>query len=159
MSEHPTFKHDTFLYSAQAPDGRLFAKGDEHPGEGWHDHPSAVERPHSLHDANRSDATNETSGAALLAANEKLAELEKAKAEQVATFDASWKELTAKHDGAQAEIQSLKDENKDLRGEIASKDEDIRQLEAKVKELEELIATVDGDGDGKPGGSKSKAEK
>lgn len=34
-----TLKHDTWLWSKDAPDGRLFAAGVEHPGKGWSDEP------------------------------------------------------------------------------------------------------------------------
>ena len=37
-----TFEHDTWLYSAEFPKGKLFAEGDELPGEGWVDHPDLV---------------------------------------------------------------------------------------------------------------------
>jgi hypothetical protein len=130
MSKAPIIEHDTWLYSDAAPTGRLFGAGELHPGEGWQDMPSGA---------------NEGLGAAADA-------IEDAIADQKARFDTAWAELTTEHESVQAALTKAEAENKDLRGEIASKDEDIRQLK-------EAVAKFDPDGDGKPGGSVSKASK
>jgi len=133
------FAAATWLYSVAAPEGRLFEKGAEHPGEGWFDHPSAV--PGKAQSV-ASDGTGKTL----------QDHIDEALAAQTKKFDEAWSKLSA-------EKKATDTENADLRRDIASRDEDIRQLGEKVKELEELIATVDGDGDGKPGGSAPKGDK
>lgn len=82
----------------------------------------------------------------LAEARDDLDKAEKAAADQTEAHNA----LKAAHDEGVANAKKTDDENKDLRREIASKDEDIRQLR-------EQIAKFDGDGNGKVGGGTSKA--
>ena len=111
--------HDTWLYSADAPAGRLFGAGQLHPGEGWGDEPlPQIVQPQS--ERTDGDAIQAALGA------------------QKAKFDEAWEGLSAEHDKALADIETLTAENEELRGQIAAFDQD---------------------GDGRPGGSKSKAEK
>lgn len=152
------FEHDTFLFSDEAPAGRLFVAGQQHPGKGWADEPPAPIE--TLHDAHTIQVADETSAAEW---GEKL--------------NAALADLTAKHDEAKAALSA---ENDDLRGQIASLTEDLRQanealakfdeawaeitterdgLKAKVDEQAAMIAKFDPDGDGKPGGSAPKAAK
>lgn len=37
-----TFAHDTWLYSAEAPNGRLFLAGEAVPASGWVDAPDKI---------------------------------------------------------------------------------------------------------------------
>jgi len=120
-----TFQGDTVLYHP-THGSRLFAQDDQDPGEEWSDAPvAAVE--------------------AAAVPVDIQGKIDEALSDQKAKFDKAWGELSAAK-------KALDDENGDLRGEIASKDEDIRQLKA-------TIAKFDPDGDGKPGGSVAKASK
>lgn len=127
MSAPKTFEHDTWLYHA-ADGARLFLASQEQPGDGWFDHPQ-----------------NPTAALVGAAPDGRVAELETQLADQRAKFDTAWAEISK-------DKKSLEDENGDLRGEVASKDEDIRQLKA-------TIAKFDPDGDGKPGGGVAKPSK
>lgn len=127
MSAPKTFEHDTWLYHA-AEGGRLFLAGEKQPGDDWLDHPQT-----------------QTEARAAGATDGRVADLEGQLTDQKTKFDASWAEISKAKN-------ALEGENGDLRGEIASKDEDIRQLKA-------TIAKFDPDGDGKPGGSVAKASK
>lgn len=106
MSKAPILEHDTWLYSAEAPAGRLFAAGVLHPGDGWGDEPLAAQAAST---GDTSDAANSTQ-AALDA--------------QKVKFDEAWEELAADHDKALAEVEKLKAENAELREAIAKFDPD-----------------------------------
>lgn len=82
----------------------------------------------------------------LAEANAKLAQANAAAAGQAKAHDA----LKAAHDEGVAGAKKADEENGDLRRSLASKDEEIRQLQ-------DQVAKFDPDGDGKVGGSASKA--
>lgn len=98
----------------------------------------------AAHDA--AVARAEQAEASLAEANKKLAEAEGAAADQAQAQDA----LKAAHDEGVANAKKADEENGDLRRSLASKDEEIRQLQ-------EQIAKFDPDGDGKVGGSAPKS--
>lgn len=133
----PTFADDTFLYSAEAPEGRLFAAGQRHPGEGWHDHPRDVPVAVTAADAGSgfelrlADAASE-----LETARGEVGDLRAQLADQEAKFNQSWDRLKGEKATADAE-------NADLRNTITSRDEDIRQLQAQVEELTAPAADPD----------------
>lgn len=79
-------------------------------------------------------------------ANAKLSQADAAAADQAKAHDA----LKAAHDEGVANAKKADEENGDLRRSLASKDEEIRQLQ-------DQVAKFDPDGDGKVGGSASKA--
>lgn len=126
MSAPKTFEHDTWLYHA-ADGGRLFLAGQERPGEGWFDHPQAP-------------AELDVGGLTSAIEDELRTQLD----EQKTKFDAAWADLTKAK-------KAIEDENADLRRDIASRDEDIRQLQAQV---EELTAPARDTSDAKPAAAK-----
>lgn len=153
-----TLKHDTWLWSDDAPLGRIFPAGSDHPGKGWRDEPPTVSGDLILHTGHVSQSANEASAA-----------------EWGDKLSAAMADLTAKHDEAKAALSA---ENDDLRGQIASLTEDLRQAKEKIDGQDEelssragvifelrdqvaqqaaLIAKFDPDGDGKPGGRARKA--
>lgn len=132
MSEPKTIEHDTWLYHHRGE--RLFLAGSEHPGEGWFDHPQAK--------AEKPTATEAVTGGSAIGSLSRVAELERDLDEQKTKFDTAWGELTKSK-------KAVEDENADLRRDLTSRDEDIRQLK-------EQIAKFDPDGDGKVGGGAAK---
>ena len=96
MSKAMLIEHDTWLYSAMAPTGRLFGAGEPHPGEGWGDTPCAP-------------LSGEAPSATIT--------IEHSLAEQKATFDAAWLEIAT-------ENERLEAENADLKATIAKFDPD-----------------------------------
>lgn len=90
-------EHDTFLFSDEAPSGRLFAAGDEHPGDGWVDQPvTPVKAP--------VEATGEPGPSV----DERI---DAALAEQAEKFDTAYGELLTERD-------LLADENKKLQAKV-----------------------------------------
>ncbi|HQT52420.1 MAG TPA: hypothetical protein PKX06_02930 [Phenylobacterium sp.] len=130
MSQPKTFAHATCLYSEEAPKGQIFAAGELHPGEGWQDSPEGLEQP---------DEDRNTWGQALNGGESPgaIAALQIALDEANDQIDGLLKEKDRIVDAAQVEIDRLTDENAALKSEISK---------------------VDGDKDGKVGGTTPKAK-
>ena len=118
MTKVPIIEHDTWLYHP-SKGSRLFGAGEQHPGGSWSDAPSA----NAVTDKGGDDT-------------EWGEKLNKALANQKATFDTAWADLSA--------------ENEKLVQEAAARDQQIADLKAQIDKF-------DGDGDGKPGGRAAKA--
>lgn len=105
-------EHNTWLYSDEAPNGRLFAAGERHPGEGWLDEPVMVLEVPLAGPADDGDAAQ-----ALLDA-------------QKAKFDAAWDELAREHDTALADLEKLRAENVALKAQVEEQAAIIARFDA-----------------------------
>lgn len=142
MSKAPIIEHDTWLYHP-TKGARLFGAGEQHPGEGWSDEPST-------NDA----ATDQSAGQ-----NDWGEKLNQALAEQKGTFDAAWGDLAEENDRLGQELAKRQGELATATATIAEQAQTIAARDDELANLKAQIAKFDPDGDGKPGGSVSKASK
>ena len=141
MTRAPIIEHDTWLFSDEAPTGRLFAAGSAHPGEGWADEPTACDAPFAA------DGTD------LLAA-------------QAEKFDKAWADAMREREGLdrenadlRASITSRDEDIRQLTEKLADVNVQLGAANLKIAEQAEQIAKFDKDGDGKPGGGAPKLQK
>lgn len=121
---------DTFLFSASAPDGQLFAEGQAHPGDGWYDHPSKIAVFATAADAAATVSADHA--VALATAETQVAELTAQLAEQKGKFNENWNRLSA-------EADQLRETVNRLNGDVAERDTKIAALAAQVADLEEKL--------------------
>lgn len=157
---------------------REFPQGEQDPGPAWHDKeggeaPGAkstvsvmkdlieaqdqIEAKDQLlaskqHDLDQAEKRASDAVAALEAQTQALADAERAKAdaEQVAA------ELTAERDQARQEAAGLQSKVGPLEETVERLTAELAEANQRAADLADKLSKFDGDGDGKPGGSKAK---
>jgi len=188
MARPYVFATETTLYHPSEPGGRTFGVGETDPGAAWTDSPGgapAGEKTNSqaLRDLIEADDRINALGETIAANARDLAEMGKERSEALAKVadleqaakdaekakadaEALAAELTVERDTARAEAARMSDLLKGLEAAkaeaVANAElyaEDNGKLSARIAELEADVAKVDGDKDGKVGGTKPKADK
>lgn len=119
---------DTFLFSATAPEGQLFAEGQAHPGDGWYDHPGKVPAG-----ADASSApTAAVVSAALVDSEAAVADLTAKLSNQEAKFNENWTRLSS-------EADQLRETVATLTVDVAERDAKIAALGVQIADLEEKL--------------------
>ena len=154
MPKFNVLPEDMTLYSPAEPEGRMFPKGSMWPGDAWSDKPGGEVA---------GAGTTKQAVADLQAAQDQIAKLQdmlQRHEHDRAQLARERDEAVAALKDAQARAQEAEKAQKAAE-ETASDLTDQRDhalalegsLRAKISELEAEIAKVDGDGDGKVGGS------
>lgn len=188
MARSNVFTSDTYLFNTATGEKRLFPKGESDPGNAWSEKeggeaPGSATTTQALKDLiaaqdqiERLQATLSTQDASMaVLAGERDAAAGKVEGLEQAAADAEKARAeaeTAAHaymterDAARAEAARMSDLLKGLEAAkaeaIANAElyaEDNGKLSARIVELEADVAKVDGDKDGKVGGTKPKADK
>ena len=154
MPKYNVLPQDMTLYSPAEPEGRMFPKGSMWPGDAWSDKPGGEVA---------GAGTTKQAIADLQAAQDQIvklqdmlqrhehdrAQLAKERDEAVAAL----KDAEARAQAAEKAQKDAEDTAKEVTGERDRALSVESGLRAKITELEAEIAKVDGDGDGKVGGS------
>lgn len=156
MPKYNVLPQDMTLYSPAEPEGRMFPKGSMWPGDAWSDKPGGEVA---------GAGTTKQAIADLQAAQDQIVKLqdmlqrhEHDRAQLARERDeavSALKDAQARAQEAEKAQKAAEETAKEVTGERDRAVALEGSLRAKISELEAEIAKVDGDGDGKVGGSAS----
>lgn len=173
MAKYSVLPRDMKLYSPAEPEGRVFLGGEPWPGDAWSDQVGGddVGRPtarQALKDLEAADKQAAELRKVIAGQAHDLAQLAKARDDAVSLLAATEQraaDAEAAQKAAEEVAAALTEERDAARQAEASANERAQKLSGQVQELETDTANLkaklsafDGDGDGAPGGSKSKTK-